>query len=76
MSIFPNHNLFVNGEDTDTDREVVVRKMTECVAMFCNVREKKKHLAVTGRGLPRVKTNCLLIVFIGRETLAYKFWSA
>lgn len=41
MSIFPNHNLYVNGEDSDTDREVVVRKMTECVAMFCNVREKK-----------------------------------
>lgn len=40
MSIFPNHNLYVNGEDTNTDREVVVRKMTEFRAMCCNVREK------------------------------------
>lgn len=42
MSIFPNHNLYVNGEDTDTDREVVVRKMTECVAIVQQCERKKK----------------------------------
>lgn len=39
-------------EKRQTDREVVVRKMTECV-VICNVRQK--DLAVTGRGFPRSK---------------------